>query len=610
MSAEPSPSRRPRLRELRELYACVQPERGRFLLAVAALLASMSFGLMFPFLVGHLVDAAIPSRALPPPGAWTPTVDAVALTLAGTLAIQALLTFFYSYAFNQVGEHAVVRVRRELYARLLSLPMRFHGEHRVGELTSRLSNDLTLLADTLCGTIPQALRQAMMLVGGVAMIALTSMRLSLVMLCSFPVLMLVAVFVGRKVRRVSREAQDRLAESATVVEETFQGIANVKAFSNEAHEVRRYTAGLDAYLEAILRTARRRAGLVAFIILGIFGSIILVLWYGARLMQAGELSHGQLTRFTLYTIFVGGAVSSFAEVFSQLQKTLGANERVRELMAEEGEGRKSEVGSRDEQASTSGFPLSTSEFVRLRGEVAFESVSFRYPSRRDLPVLRELSLEAKAGERIALVGPSGAGKSTIVSLLLRFYEPDSGRILLDGQDARALDLATVRGHMAIVPQEVLLFGASIRDNIAYGRPGATEPEIIEAARRAQCAEFIERFPERYDTLAGERGVKLSGGQRQRIAIARALLKDPAILLLDEATSSLDSESEALIQQALAELLRGRTAFIVAHRLATVREADRIYVIEQGRVAEHGTHEELIQRDGGMYRRLAEMQFAG
>jgi ATP-binding cassette subfamily B protein len=294
---------------------------------------------------------------------------------------------------------------------------------------------------------------------------------------------------------------------------------------------------------------------------------------------------------------VGGAVSSFAEVFSQLQKTLGANERVRELMGEN-----AECGTRNAESSAA--------TPRLRGAVRLEGVNFRYPSRPDLPVLRELSLEAKAGERVALVGPSGAGKSTIVSLLLRFYEPDAGRILLDGQDARALDLAIVRGNMAIVPQEVLLFGGSIRDNIAYGRPGATDAEIVEAARRAQCAEFIERFPEHYGTLVGERGVKLSGGQRQRIAIARALLKDPAILLLDEATSSLDSESEALIQQALAELLRGRTAFIIAHRLATVREADRIYVIEQGRVAECGTHDELIQRAGGTYRRLAEMQFAG
>ncbi len=580
------------LEDLSRLLSYLRPWRGRFLAAVAALLVSMCFGLLFPLLVGHLVDAAIPSLAAPAPDTWRPSVDTVALALAGTLAIQAVLTFFYSYSFNKAGESAVAALRGRLYAQLIALPMRFHGEHRVGELSSRLSNDVALLAETLAHTIPQALRQSMMLVGGVAMIALTSLRLSLVMLCSFPVLLLVAVFFGRKVRRISRQAQDRLAETATVVEETLQGIANVKAFSNEGFEVRRYSAGLDAYLHTVLRTARRRAGLVAFIIFGIFGSIILVLWYGARLMQQGQLTHGQLTRFTLYTIFVGGAVSSFAEVFSLLQKTLGANERVQELLAEKPEGTNSKSK------------------CQLRGAVVFDDVSFCYPSRPDLPVLRHLSLAAQPGERIALVGPSGAGKSTIVSLLLRFYTPDSGRILLDGKDTLSLDLAAVRSNMAIVPQEVLLFGGSIRENIAYGRPGAGEAQIVEAARRAQCAEFVERFPEGYGTLVGERGVKLSGGQRQRIAIARALLKDPAILLLDEATSALDSESEALIQQALAELLRGRTAFIIAHRLATVREADRICIIDQGRATEQGTHEELMQRPGGAYRRLAEMQFGG
>jgi ATP-binding cassette subfamily B protein len=419
-----------------------------------------------------------------------------------------------------------------------------------------------------------------------------SPRLSLVMVSTFPVLMLVAVFLGRKVRRVSREAQDRLAESATVVEETLQGIANVKAFTNENYEVQRYGAGLNAYLDATLRGVRRRAGLVAFIILGIFGSITFVMWYGATLMQAGRLSHGQLTTFTLYTLFVGGAVSSFAEVFSQLQRVLGAQERVQELLHETGE----PAGDAAAQ-------------VRFRGDVEFAGVSFTYPSRPDLPVLRDLTLAARAGEKIALVGPSGAGKSTIVSLLLRFYEPDAGRILIDGADAQTLSLSTVRGNMAIVPQEVLLFGGSIRDNIAYGRPGATEEQILQASRRAHCHEFITRFPEGYATLVGERGVKLSGGQRQRIAIARALLKDPAILILDEATSSLDSESEALIQEALAELLIGRTSFIIAHRLSTVRQCDRICVIEQGTLIESGTHAELMEHPNGIYRRLAERQFA-
>ncbi len=587
------PRRRAELHELLALLSYVKPWRGRFAVAMIALVVSMSFGLLFPLLVGRLMDVAIPTAAAPSLAGWHPTLNTVALLLVGTLAIQAALTFFYSYTFNFVGENAVVRVRERLYRTLVTLPMKFFGEHRVGELASRLSNDLTLLVDTLTGTIPQALRQTMMLLGGVVAIVIISPRLSLVMISTFPVLMLVAVFLGRKVRRLSREAQDRLAESATVVEETLQGIANVKAFTNEGYEVGRYRAGLHAYLETTLRGVRRRAGLVSFIILGIFGSITLVMWYGATLMQAGQISHGQLTTFTLYTLFVGGGVSSFAEVFSQVQRTLGANERVRELLEET-----PELSAE-----------STSPAQRLRGAVRFEDVSFSYPSRADLPVLRGLSLEARIGEKIALVGPSGAGKSTIVSLLLRFYEPGSGRILLDGADARTLDLAAVRGNMAIVPQEVLLFGGSIRDNIAYGHPGATEEEILAASQRAHCHEFITRFPEGYATLVGERGVKLSGGQRQRIAIARALLKDPAILILDEATSALDSESEALIQEALAELLRGRTAFIIAHRLSTVRQCDRICVIEDGALVESGTHAELMARPEGTYRRLAELQFS-
>jgi ATP-binding cassette subfamily B protein len=596
VATEPSPAEPRRKLEFAELLALlsyVRPWRGRFILAMAALIISMSFGLLFPVLVGRLMDVAIPSVVVQSASAWHPNVNTVALLLVGTLVIQATLTFFYAYTFNFVGENAVVRLRQRLYGTLLSLPMKFFGEHRVGELTSRLSNDLTLLGDTLTGTVPQALRQTMMLCGGVIAIMIISPRLSLVMISTFPVLMLVAVFLGRKVRKLSRDAQDRLAESATIIEETLQGIANVKAFTNESFEVRRYGAGLDAYLQTTLRGVRRRAGLVSFIILGIFGSITLVMWYGATLMQAGQLTHGQLTTFTLYTLFVGGGVSSFAEVFSQLQRTLGANERVQELLQEISE------------PTTDADPASA---PRLRGGVRFETVSFRYPSRPDLPVLRSLSLEARPGEKIALVGASGAGKSTIVSLLMRFYEPDTGHLWLDGVDARTLDLAAVRANMAIVPQEVLLFGGSIRENIAYGRPGASEDDILLASQRAHCHEFVTRFPEGYATLVGERGVKLSGGQRQRIAIARALLKDPAILILDEATSSLDSESEALIQQALVELLRGRTAFIIAHRLSTIRQCDRICVIANGVLVENGTHAELMARPQGAYRRLANLQF--
>ncbi|MEO8353801.1 MAG: ABC transporter transmembrane domain-containing protein [Chthoniobacteraceae bacterium] len=574
------------------LLRYVRPFRTRFAAAVVASIISMSFGLAFPWLVGRLLAAASPMIEHLPKAEWMRDPDIVALVLVGTLAIQAGLTFLSSYWFNRAGEGAVVNLRAELYERLLHLPMRFYGEHRVGELASRLSNDLALIQDTLTFIVAAAIRQTILLIGGVTMIAVTSLQLSLAMISTFPVLILIAVVVGRRIRHLSRAAQDCLAESAVVVEETLQGIANVKAFTNEGFEGRRYRAALDAFFVQILRSARSRAALIAFIIVGIFGSIVLVLWYGARLMKSGQLTHPDLTTFMLYTLFVGGAVSSFAEIISQVQKAAGASGRVQELLKEPME---------------ESVPENTHPVV-LRGRIRFEDVSFRYPSRPDLPVLRNISLEANPGERIALVGPSGAGKSTLVSLLLRFYEPDSGQLILDDQAASSLSIRAVRENIAIVPQEVILFGGSIRENIAYGRPEAGEQAIRAAAQRAHCAEFVERFPEGYDTLVGDRGVKLSGGQRQRIAIARAFLRDPRILIFDEATSSLDSESEALIQEALATLLEGRTAVIIAHRLATVRRVDCIYVLENGMITEQGAHDALMSREGGTYRRLAELQF--
>jgi ATP-binding cassette subfamily B protein len=457
-----------------------------------------------------------------------------------------------------------------------------------------MTSDLTLLQDTLTMTVPQFLRQCLLMTGGLTLVAFTSIKLTGLMVCTFPVLILVAILFGKRVRVHSREAQDRMADTVTTIEESLQGIANVKAFGNEAFELSRYSDGLQAFLRVILKTARLRALMVSFIIFGIFGSIVVVFWYGAHLMQTGQLTFGEFTRFILYTTFVGGSVASFADVFSHVQKTIGATDRVRELLDETPE------------IIATAAPV---DAPRVRGDVRFDDVSFRYPSRPEIPVLRNLTLRANAGEKIALVGPSGAGKSTIVSLLLRFHEPDTGTIAIDDRPARDFTLPALRDQMAIVPQEVLLFGGTIEENIRYGRPTATHEEILTASRQAACHEFIERFPEGYATLVGERGVKLSGGQRQRIAIARALLKDPAILILDEATSALDSESEHLIQQALGVLLENRTAIIIAHRLSTIRKADRIYVIEDGTVLESGTHDELITHPDGHYRRLAEMQFA-
>lgn len=584
------------LRELSYLFTFLGPYRREYATAGFASLISMSFGTMFPILVGLLMDSAIPTPASEA-SSWQPGINTLALILIGTLLAQAILTYFSSYSFNRVGETAVVNIRTAVFSRLARLPMQFFGERRVGELSSRLSNDLSQIQDMFAVVVPQTIRQSMLFFCGIIAISFTSWRLSLVMIASLPPVVLLAIWFGRKVRKLSRAAQDRLADAALVVEETLQNIASVKAYTNEAREARRYESALDAFLGVVIPAARLRAALIAFIIAGIFGSITLVMWYGAWLMQEGQLSHGQLTRFTLFTVLIGGSVASGADVFSTLNKTLGASERVRQLLQEQPEILRAET--------TAGSVVRE----RLDGGVRFENISFRYPSRPDLPVLRNLSLQAMPGEKIALVGPSGAGKSTIVSLLLRFYEPEAGALMLDGRPASTYDLEMVRGNMAIVPQEVLLFGGSIRENIAYGRPAASEEAIREAARQANCHEFVESFPEGYDTLVGDRGIKLSGGQRQRIAIARALLKDPSILVLDEATSSLDSESEHLIQEALEILLKGRTAFIIAHRLSTIRRVDRIYVIEDGHATESGTHEELIEREGGVYRRLSELQFA-
>ncbi|MFM7148603.1 MAG: ABC transporter ATP-binding protein, partial [Gemmataceae bacterium] len=448
------------------------------------------------------------------------------------------------------------------------------------------------IRDTLVESLPHFLRQVIILAGSLALILFTSLKLTAVMLVSVPVLMIIAAVFGQYIRRLSKKAQDRLAESHVVVEETLQNIAGVKAFANEDYEEQRYRHALASYLVPALKTGIYEGAFISFIIFALFGSIVLVLWFGATMVRSGELQADQLTRFLLYTFYVAGAVGSFAELYSQLQRTLGASQRVREILREAPE--------------PLGKAAPDQRF--LNGEVELEEVKFRYPSRPESSVLDGVSLKARAGQRIALVGPSGAGKSTLVSLLLRFYDPDSGRILIDGKNAREYDLHSLRSQMAIVPQDVILFGGTIAENIGYGKPGADSKEIENAARLANAHDFIAGFPEGYQTKVGERGVQLSGGQRQRVAIARAILRDPAILLLDEATSSLDSHSEHLVLEALDRLMQGRTSIIIAHRLSTVRSADRIYVLREGKVIESGTHEELLGSPGSLYRDLSRMQF--
>jgi ATP-binding cassette subfamily B protein len=587
----PAPLNRQTLRQAGQLLRYLKPYRLKFAAALVCLFAGSLAGLAFPYVAGNLVDAALQGRAPAAAGRWYGGIDRVALVLVGVLALQAGFAFLRALWFLEVGERSLADLRRDTFARLVRLPLAFHHQRRVGELTSRIAADLGHIQGTLVESVPHFLRESAILVGGVALIALTSPRLTLVMLASLPVLVVLAVVFGNVIDRLSRAAQDRLAESNVVVEESLQNIAVVKAFGNEAFEQERYRRGLDAYLRVVLRSARYYGAFIAFIVFALFGALVLVLWYGARLVVAEQLSVGELTRFMLYTIYVAGAVGSFAEFYSDIRRTLGATGRVRELLEQTPE---------EVQRAEAALP-------RLRGEVAFEEVNFRYPSRKEVEVLRGVSLQARAGQRIALVGPSGAGKSTLVNLLLRFYEPDAGRVLIDGRDARDYDLHALRAQLAVVPQDVVLFGGTLAENIAYGRPGAPQAEIEEAARQANAHDFISAFPEGYETRVGERGVQLSGGQRQRVAIARALLRDPAILVLDEATSSLDAASESLVLQALERLMQGRTCLVIAHRLSTVRGADRIFVIEEGRTVEAGTHDELLARPDGVYRTLSLLQ---
>ncbi len=591
---------RENLRQTFALARYIRPYRMRFFSGLTTLFISATLGLAFPLLAGTLIDAALHPGVATVPMLGALSLNQVALLLAVSVTMQALASFNSALSFNRVGQSALADLRRDCYGRLISLPMAFFAQRRVGELTSRISTDVAQIEGALIDALPQICRQTVFLLGGITMIALTSGRLTAVMLGTLPLLIAAAVFFGRRLRGFARETQDQLAATNTIVEETLQAIASVKAFANESFELGRYERANARVLAAALSAARWRAVFVAFFIVALFGGIVIVLWFGAGLLQSGGISPGQLTRFVLYTTFVAGAMGQAAELFSQIQKTVGATQRVRELLREPIE----LANGTPKAPDTAADPTP----ARLRGEVAFEAVSFRYPSRPDIAVLHDITLAARAGERIALVGPSGAGKSTLTALLLRFYAPESGRLLLDGRDSRDYPLHWLRGQMAIVPQDVLLFGGTIAENIVYGRPGADDAAIREAARLANADEFISGFPEGYATLVGDRGIQLSGGQRQRIAIARAILKNPAILILDEATSSLDSESERLVQVALERLMAGRTTFIVAHRLATIRTADRIAVLEAGRVVELGNHAELSAKPDGLYRRLSSLQF--
>jgi ABC transporter fused permease/ATP-binding protein len=576
------------IRKLTGIFRFMLPYRVDFIAGLVSLLFSSTILLAFPYLTGKLIDASMGD------GSWfLDSINQITLALVVVLAVQGIFSFLRIYFFSRVSERSMADIRKQLFGKYMTLPLSFFDQRRSGELLSRITADIALLQDTFSVTLAELVRQVSVLVIGLTILFVNTPKLTLFMLLTFPVLVIAGLVFGKYIRTLSKKTQDALAETNIIVEETLQAVSMVKAFTNEQLEKDRYGKAQEQVVQTALHAARYRGAFVSFIIFALFGGIVLVLWYGSQLVSQGALTIGDLTSFIIYTMFIGGSIGGLGDIYGSVQRAVGASDRVLDIL---------------EKASEWEPVAGEAVFHRYQGKIEYQQVAFAYPSRKSQEVLKKISFSVAPGEKVALVGPSGAGKSTIIQLLLRFYEPLSGAIYVDGQPASQLDLSVYRGNIGVVPQEVILFGGTIRENIAYGKPGATFEEIREAARKANALDFIEGFPEQFETLVGERGVKLSGGQKQRVAIARAILKDPAILVLDEATSSLDAESELLVQQALNELMKGRTTVIIAHRLSTIRAVDQIFVIDQGELVESGTHEELLQLTNGIYSNLIRLQF--
>ncbi len=583
--------------QVARLFSYVRPYWPIMTLAAFALLLTSGIGLLFPWVMQNLVDAVFAKSD-------GSELNRITLLLVAAFLLNSLFRFVQGYALAWVGERVVADLRRQTYARLHMLGLRFFNERRVGELISRLASDVSVVRAALTNNVVEVLGQTVLFVGSLVLMLTLNWRLSLFILALAPVISIGAVVFGRRLRGLSTTVQDQIAEGNAAAEEALANVRVVKAFTREGFETSRYNAVVQSALQAAMRvTAWRSAFGSTMAFLG-FGAIAAILWFGGQEVLAGRLSAGSLVAFLVYGANIGAALGTFAGLYAQIQEALGASRRVFELL--------------DEQPDIADAPNAVA-LDHIQGRVTFADVSFSYndasasdpalaQSPTDTPrVLHDITLEIQPGEVLALVGPSGAGKTTLFNLIPRFYDPTAGAVRVDGHDLRDLTLGSLRGAIGIVPQETQLFSGTVRENLRYGRLDASDTEIEAAARAANAADFIEKLPDGYDTRVGERGVKLSGGQRQRVAIARAILKDPRILLLDEATSSLDSESEQLVAEALDRLMRNRTTVIIAHRLSTVQRADRIAVLEAGRLVELGAHADLLARDG-LYARLYRLQF--